>query len=73
MADQKMGLYKETTKWNVDYHVPNHFYILRQNKCFGYVREGTREVIRFVTPMNFDGRGRTFEKVMTLGEFNGRL
>lgn len=62
----KTGLYRETTEWNADYNVPNHTYILRQNKCLGYVKEGTREVIRFAKPIQFDSRRRTFEKVMDL-------
>ena len=61
-----MNLYKETTNWKADYQVPNHYYILHYNRCYGYVRAGTHLVIRFEKPLSFDSRGRTFEKVMEL-------
>lgn len=52
---------KETTeKWNTDYRVPCHTYIIENSKCIGYIREGTREVKTFSKPLNFEKGGRTF-------------
>lgn len=52
----------ETTKWDCDGNIPNHAYILDSNdKCVGYIKEGTTTPIKFSKPMAFDRRYRKFK------------
>ena len=67
-----MKFYKETTKWIMDYAVPNHIYLLNdsQDKMYGYLPEGESEPQIVRKPYRFDRRGRTFAVVNELGEIN---
>jgi hypothetical protein len=55
---------KETTKYDVDYNVPMHTYIMKGARCVGYIKEGTSEEIMFSKPSaQFNKRGRTFKEI----------
>ena len=60
----KFSYLKETTKFDVDYNVPMHTYIMQGSKCVGYIKEGTEEKIMFNKPsVQFSKKGRTFVEV----------
>lgn len=59
-----MNFLKETTKYDVDYHVPMHTYAFEYGKCVGYIPEGSTELRLFSKPsVQFSKRGRTFKEV----------
>jgi hypothetical protein len=64
---KKHYIYQETTEWNEK--CPNNIYIFKDKPagrtatCLGYVKAGTKEVIRLRTPLSFDLKGRTFEEL----------
>ena len=59
-----MKFFQETTKWSTN-DTPNHIYLFSddKSKAFGYVKAGTKDVIKFKSPIRFDLRGRTFKTV----------
>lgn len=60
----KFSFLKETTKYDVEYRVPMHTYIMMGSKCYGYIKEGTTERIMFSKPsVQFSKKGRTFVEV----------
>lgn len=52
---------QETTEW--EDNIPNHTYIVKDNKMLGYIKAGTDEVIEFAKPLMFDKRKRTFKEL----------
>lgn len=56
-----MKYFQEVTEWAADY-VPNHTYYLTDDKrkMVGYVPVGTKKLVKFSKPMNFDAKGRKF-------------
>ena len=55
---------KETTKkWNANFRVPMHTYILVNGKMIGYVKEDTTQIIPFSKPLFFDKGRRSFTKL----------
>jgi hypothetical protein len=57
-----MEAVRETTQWNDNLQI-NHIYLLDGSKAVAYIKFGKGEPFYFSKPMNFDKRGRTFEKV----------
>ena len=60
-----MKALKEITKWDEDYIVPNHTYILNDNgNLVGYVIKGSGEYIEFKKPITqFSKTRRKFKEV----------
>ena len=62
----KYYIYLETTVWQ-EAGQPNHVYVFlekpknRTAKCMGYIKAGTKELIRFKNPYTLDLKARTFE------------
>lgn len=65
-----MKYYQEVTVWNTTYSVPNHTYYLTDDKrkVVGYIKTGTKKLIKFVKPMSFDTKGRKFVVLPKKGE-----
>lgn len=65
-----MKFYQETTVWSTDYQVPNHIYYMTddRSKAVGYIRAGTKHLVKFSSPMSIDGRGRKFTVLPKKGE-----
>ena len=68
-----MKALKEITKWDEDYIVPNHTYILNDSgNLIAYVIKGTGEYVEFKKPIKaFSKSRRKFEEVKlpNLGPF----
>tara|TARA_B100001750_G_scaffold241699_1_gene253696 strand:- start:2273 stop:2479 length:207 start_codon:yes stop_codon:yes gene_type:complete len=56
---------KETTKWDEDYTVPNHTYILNEKgELEAYIIAGTNEYRTFKKPLKgFSKSRRTFKEI----------
>lgn len=54
---------QETTEWRTQ--VPNHIYYVSDDKrkMVGYIKAGTKSLIKFSKPMGFDIKGRKFTVV----------
>lgn len=61
---------QEVTDWNTSYVVPNHTYYLTDDrrKAVGYIKAGTKKLIKFSKPMSFDTKGRKFVVLPKQGE-----
>lgn len=68
-----MDFLKETTVWDCEYNVPNHIYLVEGTTAFGYIKEGTDEIIMFSKGVFFDKRKRQFKKLTMKerGLYNG--
>jgi len=55
---------QETTAWAHAW-VPNHVYYVSDDrrKAVGYIKAGTKRLVKFSKPMGFDTRGRKFTVV----------
>lgn len=64
-----MKFIQEVTEWSALFTVPNHIYYVNDSKTrlVGYIREGTRTLIKFKKPIDWDRRGRKFEPVTVRG------
>lgn len=64
-----MKYFQEVSEWSVDY-APNHVYYLTDNKrkMVGYIKSGTKTLVKFSKPMNFDPKGRKFVVLPKKGE-----
>jgi queuine/archaeosine tRNA-ribosyltransferase len=64
-----MKYFQEVTEWDASY-VPNHVYYLTDDKrkMVGYIKTGTKALIKFSKPMNFDSKGRKFVVLPKKGE-----
>lgn len=64
-----MKYFQEVTEWASAY-VPNHTYYLTDDKrkMVGYIRAGTKNLVKFSKPMSFDTRGRKFVVLPKQGE-----
>ena len=61
-----MKFLKETTDWSKsgNPNMPNHTYAFEGDKCVGYIREGTTELVMFKVPSKgFNKRYRNFKEV----------
>lgn len=56
-----MKVLQETTEWAES--IPNHTYIVEQNKLLAYIKANTTEVIKFQKPMMFDKGKRKFTEI----------
>ena len=62
----KHYIYLETTQWQESTQA-NHVYIFteppktRSVACMGYIKAGTKELIRFKNPIKLDLKDRKFE------------
>lgn len=62
---QRYHIYVETTVWQEPTQA-NHVYVFleppkaRTAQCMGYVRAGTKELVRFKKPISVDLRDRSF-------------
>lgn len=57
----KLEVLRETTSdWSMN--VPNHTYVLKNDRLVAYVKHGTSDVIP-LTPMSFSKKFRTFAPV----------
>lgn len=65
-----MKYLQEVTVWNTAYTVPNHTYYLTDDKrkAVGYIKVGTKKLIKFSKPMSFDTKGRKFVVLPKKGE-----
>ena len=56
-----MKYFQETTDWGSN-NVQNHTYYLTDDKrkMVGYIKAGTKKLVKFSKPMNFDPKGRKF-------------
>lgn len=65
-----MQFLQEITVWNAGYPVPNHIYYLSddKHKAVGYIKAGTKKLIKFSRPINFDIKGRKFARVSMKAE-----
>lgn len=65
-----MKFYQEVTVWNTSYSVQNHIYYVNDSKthAVGYIRRGTKKLIKFSKPMRFESRGRKFVLVNRVAE-----
>jgi len=56
-----MKYFRETTDWGSN-NVQNHTYYLTDDKrkMVGYIKAGTKKLVKFSKPMNFDPKGRKF-------------
>lgn len=63
--DHNAIILKETTKWDLPYHVQNHTYALNQytGKLVAMWSEKTGEFKRFTKPLSFSKSKRTFDKI----------
>lgn len=54
---------RETSVWKGN--VPNHTYVLDDSmtKMLAYIKQGTKEVIKFDKPLSFDRKDRTFVEI----------
>lgn len=63
----KHHIYKETTVWADP--CPNHVYVFTSKPvgkfvhCIGYVKQGTKVLIKFSSPLRFELKDRTFEEL----------
>ena len=57
-----MKYFQETTEWLDNPKAVNHIYYMNDEKtaCVGYIKAGTKSLIRFKTPIRLDLRGRKF-------------
>jgi hypothetical protein len=64
-----MKYFQEITAWNANY-VQNHIYYLTDDKrkMVGYIKAGTKNLVKFSKPMNFDSKGRKFTVLPLKGE-----
>lgn len=64
-----MKYFQEVTEWNADY-VPNHVYYLTDDKkkLVGYIPAGSKKLVKFSRPLNFDSKGRKFIVLSKKGE-----
>lgn len=60
-----MQYLQEVTEWDVGYSLPNHIYYLSDDKrkAVGYIKAGTKKLVKFSKPLSFDTKGRKFIKV----------
>jgi hypothetical protein len=59
-----MKYIKETTKYDLEYRVPLHTYIMDGSKCVGYIKEGETKRVMFNKPsVHFSKKGRSFVEV----------
>jgi hypothetical protein len=59
-----ISAYKEVTKWDYEFVVPNHIYLFDgKSNAIAYAREDNGEVTVFKNPLPIDTRRRKFEKV----------
>jgi hypothetical protein len=61
---------QEVTEWNASFTVPNHIYYVNDSKTkmVGYIRSGTKSLVKFKKPIDLDRKGRKFEVVKIKGE-----
>ncbi len=54
---------KEIGDWNVDYHIPDHTYIVNGSKefCYGYIKEGETKPTMFKQRLPFSTSRRKFK------------
>ena len=66
-----MKAFQEITEWDSDFAVPNHVYFLNdsRDKMYGYVQSGTGIVQTMRTPYRFHVRGRKFQEVANVWNF----
>lgn len=59
-----MQYLQETTEWSASW-VPNHTYYVSDDrrKMVGYIKAGTKSLLKLSKPMSFDTRGRKFTVV----------
>jgi hypothetical protein len=64
-----MKYFQEVTEWNTG-SVQNHIYYLTDDKrkMVGYIKSGTKKLVKFSKPMNFDAKGRKFVVLSERGE-----
>ena len=64
-----MKFIQEVTQWSAAFTVPNHIYYVNDSRTrlIGYIREGTRTLVKFKKPIDWDRRGRKFEPVTVRG------
>ena len=64
-----MKYIQEITEWNASW-MPNHTYYVRDDrrKMVGYIKAGTKTLIKFAQPLPFDSRGRKFVVLKTRAE-----
>lgn len=60
-----MKVIAETTKWDMEYAVPNHVYFVNdsQDKMFAYVPAGSLQVSVFKKPIKFSTSRRSFKEI----------
>lgn len=66
-----MKVFQELTEWDVDFDMPNHVYFLSdsKDKMYGYVKNGTGEILEVATPYKFRASGRKFKEVPNIWGF----
>lgn len=64
-----MKFIQEVTEWSAAYAVPNHIYYVNDSRTrlVGYIAQGTRNLVKFKKPVDWDRRGRKFEPVTVRG------
>ena len=58
-----MKAIKEITKWDIDYRVPNHTYLIDGEKAIAYKPWHDGDAVYFDHPLNFSKSYRKFEEV----------
>ena len=57
-------IFKEVTKWDCEYSVPNHTYLVNpKNKVIAYLTEKNNQVIQLNSPFDFNKSYRKFVEV----------
>jgi hypothetical protein len=66
-----MKAFQEITEWATDFTMPNHVYFLSdsKDKMYGYVKNGTGEILEVATPYRFKASGRKFKEVINTWGF----
>ena len=66
-----MNLYQETTNWDKAPTTPNWCYVFADrvsNKVQGFAHSPEGEIHWFSRPLQFDSRGRTFQRIATINQ-----
>lgn len=65
-----MKFFQEITVWEAPYEVPNHIYYMKDDRSWtvGYIKSGTKKLIKFTRPMRTETRGRKFVQLDRQGE-----
>lgn len=60
-----MRVFQETTVWDKAPNTPNHIYYLNdsKSKMVAFYNVHTKEIKKFINPIRFDTRYRTFKEL----------